>query len=166
MRCCSTSPFFVDSVPFSAEYRSFRSASSIACARKKKKKRNMLKNVFLNTILKTRIHVLAASASAPASSSRPRHIGRRGPTFFRRFHPGAQPGSRRYSPNLSGATRDGPASRRPEGLPLLSWRHTSASSRNGGAWRLASVRQRSRRTLPTNLAFGHTAGNSTLLLLL
>ena len=32
---CSPSPFFVDFVPFSAEHhRSFRSASSIACARK------------------------------------------------------------------------------------------------------------------------------------
>ena len=37
---CSPSPFFVDSVPFSAEHlRSFRSASSIACARKKKKRK-------------------------------------------------------------------------------------------------------------------------------
>ena len=34
--CLSPSPFFVDYVPFSTEYRSFRSASSIACARKKK----------------------------------------------------------------------------------------------------------------------------------
>ena len=34
---CSPSPFFVDFVPFSAEHhRSFRSASSIACARKKR----------------------------------------------------------------------------------------------------------------------------------
>merc|ERR1711939_1216986 len=33
--CLSPSPFFVDYVPFSTEYRSFRSASSIACARKK-----------------------------------------------------------------------------------------------------------------------------------
>ena len=46
--CLSPSPFFVDYVPFSTEYRSFRSASSIACARKKEKGKKGKKEIFLS----------------------------------------------------------------------------------------------------------------------
>ena len=67
---------------------------------------------------------------------------------------------------LERTARAGIASRRHRRFQPLLRKHTSASNRNGAASSQANDRRHPRRTWPTTLAFGRTAGNSTLPLLL